>query len=76
MHANQKLSLVRHTLRQMSATDREMVVNSLPPDSELRQAIGELRHIRWVGDMVALEILLQVFDLAFKVDDGQQPTNQ
>jgi hypothetical protein len=60
----------------MSATDREMVVNSLPPESELRQAISELRHIRWVGDMVALEVLLQVFDLVFKVDDGQQPTNQ
>ena len=73
MHASQKLSLVRHTLRQMSATDREKIVSSLPPESELRQAINDLNRIRNVGDMAALEILLQLFHLVFKADNGQQP---
>lgn len=68
MYLNQKLSIVRHAVSDIKSAEMAILVASLPADSEARRAIEQLKTIKNVGDVGAIEILLSVLSLIERDD--------
>ena len=68
IHINRQLSRVRFALEKRNSDEISSFVTSLPVTSETRQAIEQLKKIKNVGDVGAVEILLAVVGLAFQDD--------
>ena len=73
----EKLSAVRYAIREMDSNQLKALVDSLPARTETRQAIERLKKIKDVGNVVALEVLLQMFGkiLNDNQDIGAPPTH-
>lgn len=68
MHINQKISRVRFATADIGSEEMCAFVDSLPDNSDTKQAILALREIKAVGNVAAMDILLALISWMFRDD--------